>query len=394
MTPAPKNRGAFLLVSCQGGAEEALCQRQQAILPELTKGAWRRGAVTFRLPSREALPVSPSRKSRCDPPDDFFPDLIFARAVIRSFGQVTGASDQERIKKLRVLANHEAFDNIHVWQRDPRTEVSPDSIRKLLLEAFCQSVSLAPIANPGDLVLDCVVDSVDRWWVGWHRAKTPASCWPGGVYPQALPEDKVSRAWLKLDEALVPFGLTLPPGNRACELGASPGGACQRLLEAGLSVVGIDPALVDQRVAAESQFEQWRMRARDVQIRMFRGFDWIVADMNIDPTGTLESIERIVNAPGVRPAGIIATLKLPEWSRASALPEWLNLFRAWGFNPHVRQLSSGGKEVCVVALKNAALRKSLVRKAILRRASLRKKTLTRTPDRAATQRPDRSGSRK
>ena len=116
--------------------------------------------------------------------------------------------------------------------------------------------------------------------------------------------------------------------------------------------------------------------------------------MNIDPTGTLESIERIVNAPGVRPAGIIATLKLPEWSRASALPEWLNLFRAWGFNPHVRQLSSGGKEVCVVALKNAALRKSLVRKAILRRASLRKKTLTRTPDRAATQRPDRSGSRK
>jgi hypothetical protein len=108
---------------------------------------------------------------------------------------------------------------------------------------------------------------------------------------------------------------------------------------------------VDGAVAAHERFEQWRMRARDVRLRAFRGFDWIVADMNIDPTSTLESIGRIVTAPGVRPAGIIATLKLPEWSRADALPEWLGLFRGWGFTPHARQLSSGGREVCVVALR-------------------------------------------
>ena len=171
------------------------------------------------------------------------------------------------------------------------------------------------------------------------------------MHPKELPPDKVSRAWLKLDEAIATFGVDLRPGQRAVELGASPGGACQRLLEAGLEVVGIDPAVVDERVAAEPRFEQWRMRARDVKVRNFRGFDWIVADMNIDPRSTLASIERIVTADGVKPAGIIATLKLPDWSRAEELPGWLDRFRAWGFAPRARQVSTGGREICVVALR-------------------------------------------
>jgi hypothetical protein len=93
------------------------------------------------------------------------------------------------------------------------------------------------------------------------------------------------------------------------------------------------------------------MRARDVKVTSFRGFDWIVADMNIDPRSTLESLGRIVTAAGVKPAGIIATLKLPDWSRAEELPGWLDQFRDWGFTPRARQVSTGGREVCVVALR-------------------------------------------
>ena len=337
--PAPVVRGSFLLVGCHGGAEAALCRRQLEVLPQVTKAAWRRGVVTFRLPDD------------FDPPDDFFPDLVFARAVIRSLGQVSAAGDTERIERLLGLVGPTAWDNVHTWRRDPRTEVSTAAVRESLLAALGLPATLDPIAQRGDLVLDCVVDAPDRWWVGWHRAESLSSLWPGGIHPGELPADKVSRAWLKLDEAIATFGVVLEAGDRACELGASPGGACQRLLEAGLVVVGIDPALVEEPVATHPRFEQWRMRARDVRLRAFRGFDWIVADMNIDPTSTLESIGRIVTAPGVRPKGIIATLKLPEWSRADALPEWLALFRRWGFTPRARQLSSGGREVCVVALR-------------------------------------------
>ena len=371
-SPAPASRGGFLLVACQGGAEEALCRRQQEVLPQVAKGVWRRGAVTFRLP--EATADSPG----FDPPDDFFPDLTFARAVIRSLGQATGSTEPELCDNLLSLTGTTAWDNVHVWVRAPRGATADEAaaqaaaLRATILEALQARRLLGrhalarilddPIAQPGDLVLDCIIDEegespVKRLWVGWHRAQTPPSQWPGGLYPVALPADKVSRAWLKLDEAIATFAIPLEPGQRAVELGCAPGGACQRLLEAGLSVTGIDPALVDERVAAHPRFEQRRMRARDVRLKELRGFDWVVADMNIDPTSTLEAIERVLTAPGSRPKGIIATLKLPEWSRAKALPEWLSLFRRWGYAPTARQLSTGGREVCVMALRRASSRR-------------------------------------
>ena len=365
--PAPSDRGGFLLAACQGGAEGALCARQQELLPELTKGAWRRGLVTFRLPQ-----ASPGAGRPFDPPDDFFPDLVFARTLIRSFGQVTGASDAERIAGLLERVGDVAFDNVHVWNRDPRSQADVAAARAAILAGLAagrpghaQDSVASPIARPGDLVLDCVIDAPQReaaaaepsrWWVGWHRAAAPPTCWPGGLYPVTLPADKVSRAWLKLDEAIASFGIELVPGGRAIELGASPGGACQRLLEAGLEVTGVDPALVEEPVASHPHFEQWRMRARDVRLGSLRGFDWVVADMNIDPKSTLESIGRVVTAPGSRPRGIIATLKLPEWSRAQALPEWLARFRSWGYPPRARQLSTGGREICVVAIRPAGQR--------------------------------------
>jgi len=338
-TPAPATPGRFLLVACRGGAEPELVRRQEAILPQVRKAAWRRGIVTFRLDAPGQPPF--------DPPPDFFPDLVFGRTCIHSRGQVTGADDAARVEAALALAA-EPWQTVHVWARDPVLEPAVAEIRGRLLAA-AGSTAAPAIAAPGDRVLDCVIDSPERWWVGWHRAASPPSRWPGGIYPGPLAPTAVSRAWLKLDEAIATFAVPLERGQRAVELGAAPGGASQRLLEAGLDVVGVDPALVDPVVAAHPRFTQWRKRTRDVKVRDFRGFDWLVCDMNIDPVSTMESLGRIVTAPGVRPRGIIATLKLPEWSRAAALPEWLAAFREWGFQPLARQLSTGGREVCVVA---------------------------------------------
>jgi len=337
-TSAPAVRGGFVLCACQGGAEGALGSMQQLVLPAFTRGAWRRGAVTFRI-----------GPPGWDPPDDFFPDLIFARGVIRSLGQVAGPTVGACAEQVSRLVADASWDAIHVWSRDPQHVVAIDEIRAAVAAACRVDVPDDPVARPGDLVLDCVVDTPERWWVGWHRAAAPPSRWPGGVYPAPLPADKVSRAWLKLDEAIVTFDVPLAAGERAIELGAAPGGACQRLLEAGLDVVGVDAALVDERVAAHPRFTQWRMRARDVQLRRFRGCDWLLSDMNIDPRSTIEALGRIVADGAARPAGIIATLKLPEWSRAAEVPGWLAAFRSWGYEPAARQLSTGGREICVVA---------------------------------------------
>ncbi len=352
-SPAPARRGDFLLAACQGGAEAALCERQRLVLPKLAKGAWRRGLVTFRLPPD------------FDPPDDFAPDLVYARTLVRCLGQATGSTTAAVAGQAVELLGGQSWDSIHVWNRDPRADHDIGGIRAAIVTALGAGITAAKAAaktRPGDLVLDCVVDTAERWWVGWHRAATPQSCWPGGNYPLALPADKISRAWLKLDEAIASFPIPLVAGTRAVELGAAPGGACQRLLEEGLEVVGIDPALVDQRLAGRPRFEQWRMRARDVRLKEFRGFDWVVSDMNIDPKSALESIGRVVTAPGAGPRGIIATLKLPDWSRASALPGWLGQFQSWGYAPLARQLSTGGREVCVLAIRKRSARRRPARR--------------------------------
>jgi 23S rRNA (cytidine2498-2'-O)-methyltransferase len=332
--------GWFLLTTCCPGAEAALVARQQAVMPALRRAAWRRGVVTFRVADSA-------------PADDLAPDLVFARACVRSLGQVTGVDDQARAAAALALAGTAPWEAVHVWKRDERIEADTAVIGGLLA-AGVGIAAAGGTARPGGLVLDCVVDAPDRWWIGRHRATAPPGIWPGGVAPTTLPDGCVSRAWLKLDEAIAVFGLRLEPGQRAIELGAAPGGACQRLLEAGLEVTGVDPALVDPRVVSHPRFRQWRMRARDVKRQAFRGYDWLVCDMNIDPTSTMTALEGILTAPGVRPVGVIATLKLPTWSRAEALPAWLDAFTAWGYVPRARQLATGGRELCVAAVAHAA----------------------------------------
>ena len=380
-TPAPDPipRGDFLLATCQGGAEDVIAARLASALPGCTRGAWRRGAVSFKLPA--GSDPSPAALDRVRDA------LAFARALFRCHGQVHWTDDASRIETLRARLPAARYDAVHLYPRDVRTMTTSELVAGVPLAAKRAGlVDLFPgatfaAARPGDLVLDCLADADDRWWVGWHRATTPSTCWPGGLYPGAIPGDKVSRAWLKLDEAIHSFAIEFQPGSRAVELGASPGGACQRLLEAGLEVVGIDPALVDPVVAALPGFTQWRKRARDVQLRELRGFDWVVSDMNIDPVSSMESIGRVVTAPGSRVEGIIATLKLPDWSRAESLDGWLGAFRAWGFAPQARQLSTGGREVCVCA-RRAAPRRGAAKAPGVRRRSPR-------TGRPATPRADR-----
>ncbi|RLT17028.1 MAG: hypothetical protein DWI27_07300 [Planctomycetota bacterium] len=336
--PSPRERGQFVLCGCQGGGEAALRLRQSETLPAFAPAAWRRGVATFRI-----------GPAGFDPPDDFFPDFVFARTVVRSLGQSSGSTVEVAAARVRELVGGGAWDAVHVWSRDPRGELPVAEIRAAVAVACGHDPAADAVARPGGLVLDIVLDSIDRWWVGWHRAGTPSSTWPGGVYPGRLPESAVSRAWLKLDEALAVFGLEPTAGELAIELGAAPGGACQRLLEAGLEVIGVDAALVDDRVAGHPRFTQWRMRAREVPLKKFQRCDWLLTDMNIDPASTMAALARVLTGGTARPRGIIATLKLPEWSRSAEIDGWLDAFRSWGYEPKARQLSTAGREICIAA---------------------------------------------
>ena len=116
-------------------------------------------------------------------------------------------------------------------------------------------------------------------------------------------------------------------------------------------VVGVDPATIHPQIAEHEQFTHWKKRARDVRIKDFGDFDWILTDMNIDPASTMASLERILSSRPHKPRGIIATLKLSDLSHAEELDKWSSSCASWGYQTRVKQLSTGAQVCCGVSIR-------------------------------------------
>jgi 23S rRNA (cytidine2498-2'-O)-methyltransferase len=200
-------------------------------------------------------------------------------------------------------------------------------------------------------VLDCVVVSSGEWWVGYHRADSLFSRWPGGLLVWEMPPGIVSRAYLKMEEALLWSGLPMKPGECVVELGSAPGGASQSLLKRGLRVVGIDPAEMHADVLAHPHFTHVRRKNKAVPHEVYREADWLTSDINMPPNYTLDAVEGALSVPGVKLRGVLLTLKLPEWSLAKRIPEFLDRVRSCGFRDvRARQLQFNRQEICVAAM--------------------------------------------
>ncbi len=257
------------------------------------------------------------------------------------------------------------FGALHVWERDRLpagdhgfepglTDPAREAAQSLadsqpVRGGRAPLVANAP-AESGERVLDCVLVEPAEWWIGWHRARAISSRWPGGLFLQPLPEDAISRAYIKLAEALAWSALPLKRGDTAVEIGCAPGGASQALLARGLSVIGIDPADVDPRLLADPRFTHLRKRGADVRRRELRNARWLVADMNVAPAYTLTTVGEIVTHPAVKISGLLLTLKLLDWALAAEVPHYLDQVRSWGFSRvAARQLSHNRQEICLAA---------------------------------------------
>src|SRR5690606_33614331 len=126
-------------------------------------------------------------------------------------------------------------------------------------------------------------------------------------------------------------GLPVRPGDRCAEIGSAPGGSAQALLERGLLVTGIDPADMDAVVLAHPHFVHLKKRGADVRRREFRKTRWLIADLNVAPSYTLDTVEAIVLHPEVKIRGLLLTLKLLDWQLAEEVPAYLERVRSWGY---------------------------------------------------------------
>ncbi len=201
-------------------------------------------------------------------------------------------------------------------------------------------------------MLDCILLEPGQWWVGTHRVGSVASQWPGGLSPLVLPPEAISRAWLKMEEALRWAELPIPAEAHWAEIGSAPGGSCQALLQRGYHVIGIDPAAMDPRILGYPRFTHIRRRSAAVRRRDLRKVRWLAADMNVPPAYTLDAVQSLVTHAEVHIRGMLLTLKLPQWKLAQEVPAYLDRIRSWGYNVvRARQLQHNRREFCVAALQ-------------------------------------------
>jgi 23S rRNA (cytidine2498-2'-O)-methyltransferase len=355
----------FIFFTCQVGAETALKSELARECPTWRLAFSRPGFLTFKVPPDVDLP------------DDVGQSLIFARTCGFCLGKVEGNTEAERAQSVWNLIGAVPVTVLHVWPRDRLTPgfrdyepgQTPESKNiELAIRAAGNACSPPyPAAQPptgakssrarrsveekqAPLAADVVIVEKGEWWVGYHRAKSLASSWPGGFLKVEMPADAVSRAWLKLHEAILWSGFRLHGGQKCVEIGSAPGGASQYLLDGGLDVIGVDPAQMDPAVLANPHFKHIRKRSKEVPRREFVGVDWLTADVNLPPNYTLDAVKSIVSHPGVKFKGLLLTLKLVEWSLADEIPKYIARLRACGFRTvRARQLHHNRQEICVAA---------------------------------------------
>ena len=346
---------SFIFVTCQVGAEPALKSELARTWPDFKFAFSRPGFLTFKVPPGARVPDSLDLNS------------VFARAHGISLGKTTAATPEERVREVWALLGGQKVEQLHVWPRDqhepgardyePGMTVETAEAGRLLLEGAPSDAQKGPTivavnapAAPGELVADVVLVEPEQWWVGCHRAHSLPSCWPGGLFPELIPADAVSRVYLKMLESIRWAGFPIGKGDRVAEIGCSPGGASQVLLQRGANVIGVDPAEMHPLVLGHPRFRHVRRRSKEVKRNEFVGVNWLTCDINLPPNYTLDTVEAIVTYPGVHLRGMLLTLKMIDWSLAENIPEYIERVRSWGFRKaEVRQLHHNRREVCLAA---------------------------------------------
>ncbi|MCA9166844.1 MAG: hypothetical protein KDB23_04225 [Planctomycetales bacterium] len=351
----------FAFICCQPGAEIALKSDLAREAPAWRFAFSRPGFLTFKWVDEATIP-----------------DKVQFRSVLaRTFGWSIGTVRHEDPAELVSLAAEQLaalqLSALHVWRRQSRAPTSafpkiwtPESteigeqIRLQLVErgVLANDVQLNSQANRGATVGDVVVMESNQLWVGWHTALAFGQRWSGGVPSIELPERMISRAYLKLKEGLMWSELPLDAGDRVIDLGSAPGGASQALLECGAKVLGVDPAEMNPDVLNHPNFTHLRKRGSDVQRRVYRGYRWLVADANVAPKHTLDTVESIVAHNATDVEGMILTLKLSDWRMVDSISEYIRRVQSWGFESvRCRHLASNHQEICLAALRRKNMRR-------------------------------------
>ncbi len=270
-------------------------------------------------------------------PDEITPDVELRSVFARVWGLSLGAVDLDAAQKTWTPTLTHVF---------PREEPEHEPVPEVQL------------ARPGDLVLDVILaPPPEPAWLGLHRHTPAHHPWPGGRPPISVPPDAPSRAFAKIEEAIVWSGAPVRPGQLAVEIGSAPGGAAYALLRRGVHVTGVDPGDMDAHVLAftgptGARLTHLRTTLGDVRREALPPrVDWLLLDVNLAPQVALHQVKRLVAALRPTLRGVVFTLKLNDDKVAAQIPDLIRRVEGMAMT-HVRatQLPSNRQEICVYGI--------------------------------------------
>ena len=233
---------------------------------------------------------------------------------------------------------------------------SSGHINQLLAEAIAEETGAVESIKKPQVVVS-ILCTIDKAYLGISLTTDNLSDWPGGTRHFAHLPEQISRAEFKLLEALEVFDVTLPSQGLALDLGSAPGGWARILLEAGMQVVAVDPAKLDERLAKQPRLEHYRGYAEDYleeALKRRRKFNVITNDMRMDAR---EAARLLVQASAclLNDGSIISVLKLPhetfEIDPLKNLNEALKLLQRHFAIVQARQLFHNRQEVTVLTAR-------------------------------------------
>jgi 23S rRNA (cytidine2498-2'-O)-methyltransferase len=223
-----------------------------------------------------------------------------------------------------------------------------------LAEAFVEETGAVESIKKPQVVISLLC-TMHNAYIGISSVEENLSSWPGGARHFAQETEQISRAEFKLLEALEVFGVTFPTAGRALDLGAAPGGWTRLLLETGMSVIAVDPANLDPRLARRQGLEHYKGYAEnyleEAHIKRSK-FDLIVNDMRMDARDAARLLARASQC--LRSDGfVISVFKLPHATPTinplATFREAMSILKGSYSHVQAHQLFHNRQEITVLA---------------------------------------------
>ncbi|CQR56231.1 SAM-dependent methyltransferase [Paenibacillus riograndensis] len=201
---------------------------------------------------------------------------------------------------------------------------SPGELREWLQERLQDLGAEFTVQDPA-WVISVYADG-GALYAGVSRPEENLSSWNGGMIRFRKEDGQISRAKFKLMEAEKEFAIPFCSFRNAVDIGASPGGWTSFLLERGLKVTAVDPALMHESLRKNPGLKILRKNAGDVKFQD-NEFDLLVCDMSWSPKLMAKLVTGLLHS--LSPGGTaIVTVKLMHKKPMAVIKEIIAMFES------------------------------------------------------------------